>query len=104
MRITTLSTVSKKPLRASEENATKSVRARVRPRAQPRLSWGISLRHATDYDRLRLGVEVERLFAVLLAVAARLPAAERQLVVHLRAGVDPGVAGLDSLGGLAGAV
>src|SRR5438270_13658153 len=49
-----------------------------------------------EHDRLRLGVEVERLLAVLLAVAAGLPAAERKLVVDLGARVDPGVAGLDT--------
>src|SRR4051812_45582309 len=50
---------------------------------------------AAQHDRLRLRVEVERLLAVLLAVAAGLPAAERQLVVDFGARVDPGVAGLD---------
>src|SRR5437763_6633177 len=57
---------------------------------------------APDHHRLRLGVVVERLFAVLLAVAARLPASEGKLVVDLRARVDPGVAGLDPGCGLAG--
>src|SRR4051794_2465896 len=57
------------------------------------------------YDhRLRLRVEVEGLCAVLLAVAAGLPAAEGQLVVDLGSRVDPGVAGLDALRGLPGAV
>src|ERR1700733_15129704 len=55
----------------------------------------------SEHDRLRLGVEVERLLAVLLAVAAGLPAAERELVVHLGPGVDPRVARLDAPGGLA---
>src|SRR5580704_14820244 len=55
-----------------------------------------------EHHRLRLGVEVERLLAVLLAVAARLPAAERELVVDLGARVDPRVAGFDAGGGLAG--
>src|SRR5581483_9328006 len=56
-----------------------------------------------QHHGLRLGVEVERLLTVLLAVAAGLPAAERELVVDLRARVDPGVAGLDAGGRLAGA-
>src|SRR5436305_3431876 len=50
-----------------------------------------------EHHRLRLGVEVERFLAVLLAVAAGLPAAERKLVVDLRARVDPGVSGFDPL-------
>src|SRR5437764_15429028 len=49
-----------------------------------------------QHDRLGLRVVVEGLLAVLLAVAARLPAAERQLVVDLGPRVDPGVAGFDA--------
>src|SRR5262249_23845828 len=49
----------------------------------------------TDDHRLGLGVVVKRLLAVLLAVAARFPASEREFVVDLGAGVDPRVAGLD---------
>src|SRR3954447_19626122 len=59
---------------------------------------------AAHDHRLRLRVEVEGLLAVLLAVARGLPAAEGQLVVDLRTGVDPRVAGLDALCGLARAV
>src|SRR5580704_4025722 len=55
-----------------------------------------------QHDRLGLRIEVERLLAVLLAVAARLPAAERELVVDLRTRVDPGVARLDAGRGFAG--
>src|SRR5919109_716647 len=52
------------------------------------------LRAAAQHDGLGLGVVLEGLLAVLLAVAAGLPAAERELVVDLRARVDPRVAGL----------
>src|SRR5207302_916369 len=50
-------------------------------------------------DGLCLRVEVERFFAVLLAVAACLPTTERELVIDLRPRVDPRVASLDPLGG-----
>src|SRR5215213_1251792 len=57
-----------------------------------------------DNDRLGLRVVVDGLYAVLLAVARLLPAAEGQLVVDELGGVDPGVARLESLGGLGGPV
>src|SRR5690348_1808013 len=65
---------------------------------RPRSCTGSPSSSARDDDGLRLGVEVERLLPVLLAVPAGLPAAERQLVVDLRPRVDPRVAGLDPLG------
>src|SRR5215212_1199193 len=57
-----------------------------------------------DDDRLGLRVVVDGLYAVLLAVARLLPAAEGQLVVDELGGVDPGVARLEPLGGLRGPV
>src|SRR3979411_2594631 len=56
------------------------------PTRAPRASSG------SHHHRLGLRVVVEGLLAVLLAVAARLPPSERQLVVDLGARVDPGVA------------
>src|SRR5215212_1452469 len=57
-----------------------------------------------DDDRLGLRVVVEGLYAVLLAIARLLPAAEGQLVVDELGGVDPGVARLEPLGGIRGPV
>src|SRR5215204_446564 len=57
-----------------------------------------------DDDRFSLRVVVEGLYAMLLAVARLLPAAEGQLVVDELGGVDPGVARLEPLGGLRGPV
>src|ERR1700760_718763 len=54
----------------------------------------------TEDNGLGLRVVVEGLDPVLLAVAAGLPAAEGQLVVHLGARVDPRVPRLDALGGV----
>src|ERR1700761_7701945 len=58
---------------------------------------------AAEDNGLGLRVVVEGLDAVLLAIPAGLPAPEGQLVVDLGPRVDPGVAGLDALGGVAGA-
>src|SRR5215216_199634 len=57
-----------------------------------------------DDDRLGLRVIVEGLYAVLLAMARLLPAAEGQLIVDELGRVDPGVARLEPLGGLGGPV
>src|SRR5215213_6197837 len=64
----------------------------------------LSLGRAPDDYGFRLRVIVQRLYAVLLAVPGLLPAPERQLVVDDLGGVDPGVPGLDALGGLRGPV
>src|SRR3954467_14393048 len=58
-----------------------------------------SPRACPDHDGLRVRVVVERLGAVLLAVAAALQPAERQLVVDLGARVDPRVAAVELGGG-----
>src|SRR5262245_43874992 len=59
---------------------------------------------AFDDDRLGVGVVVKRFGSMLLTVAARLQASERQLVVDLGGRVDPRVSavklGGDPLGGL----
>src|SRR4051794_32380721 len=65
---------------------------------------GISASSSPNDDRLRVRVEVERLRAVLLAVAAGLQPAERQLVVDLRARVDPGVTAVELGRGAFGAI
>src|SRR5829696_6251003 len=53
-----------------------------------------------DDDRFGLRVVVEGLYAVLLAIARLLPAAEGQLVVDELGGVDPGVPRLQPLSGV----
>src|SRR5215204_4687499 len=60
----------------------------------------LSLGCAPDDYGFGLRVIVQRLYAVLLAVSGLLPTSERQLVVDDLGGVDPGVPGLDALGGL----
>src|SRR5688572_948729 len=60
---------------------------------------GLGLRLGGDDDGFRLRIVLDRLLAVLLADAALLDAAERQLIVDDLRRVDPGVAGLDVLGG-----
>src|SRR5215212_7664729 len=57
-----------------------------------------------DDDRLGLRVVVDGLYAVFLAVARLLPAAEGQLIVDELGGVDPGIARLEALGCLGGPV
>src|SRR5215213_4151690 len=64
----------------------------------------LSLGCAPDDYGFGLRVIVQRLYAVLLAVSGLLPTPERQLVVDDLGGVDPGVPGLDALGGLGGPV
>src|SRR5215204_3274890 len=59
---------------------------------------------APDDHGFGLRVIVQRLYAVLLAVSGLLPTPERQLVVDDLRGIDPGVPGLDALGGLRGPV
>src|SRR5215213_4169608 len=59
---------------------------------------------APDDYGLGLRVVVECLYAVLLAVSRLFPTPERQLVVDDLGGVDPGVPGLDALGGIRGPV
>src|SRR5215211_4569250 len=64
----------------------------------------LSLGCAPDDYGFGLRVIVQRLYAVLLAVSGLFPTPERQLVVDDLGGVDPGVPGLDTLGGLRGPV
>src|SRR5215212_7243500 len=64
----------------------------------------LSLGCAPDDYGFGLRVIVQRLYAVLFAVSRLLPTPERQLVVNDLGGVDPGVPGLDALGGLRGPV
>src|SRR5215210_765562 len=60
----------------------------------------LSLGCAPDDYGFGLRVIVQRLYAVLLAVSGLLPTSERQLVVDDLGGVDPGVPGLEALGGV----
>src|SRR5215208_3279815 len=64
----------------------------------------LSLGCTPDDHGFRLRVIVKRLYAVLLAVSGLLPTPEQQFVVDDLGGVDPGVPGLDALGGLRGPV
>ena len=63
-----------------------------------------AVRGAAHDDRLGVCVEVQRLGAVLLAVAAALESSERQLVIDLGARIDPRVAAIQLGGGVLGAV
>src|SRR3954470_2591687 len=96
--------------RWSTSKSAKPLRSAKRRNAEPRPSGLHStctvptLQRALDHDRLRVGVVVQRLRPVLLAVARRLQTAERKLVVDLGRGVDPRVAAVElgrrALGGL----